>query len=150
MNRICELLNIKYPCVQGGMAWISDGALAAAAANAGIVGLVAAAAAPADVVRAEIGRARELTGGVFGVNIMLMSPHSADIARLVIDEGVQLVTTGAGSPSPYMAAWKEAGIKVLPVIASVAQAKKMERLGADRSEERRVGKECRSRWSPYH
>ena len=131
MNRICKLLDIKYPCIQGGMAWIADGRLAAAAANAGVAGLVAAGAAPADIVREQIRRARELTNNTFGVNIMLMSPHSADIAQLVIDEKVALVTTGAGSPSPYMAAWKEAGIKILPVIASVAQAKKMERLGAD-------------------
>ena len=130
-SALTRLLPLKYPCFQGGMAWIADGVLAAAAANAGAAGLIAAGSAPVDAVREEIAKARAATNGVFGLNIMLMSPSASDIAQLVLDEGIRLVTTGAGSPAKYLPAWKEAGVTVVPVIASVAQAQKMERLGAD-------------------
>lgn len=128
---VTQLLSIKYPCIQGGMAWISDASLAAAVSNAGGLGLIAAGSAPSDVVRAEIRKAKTLTDRPFGVNIMLMSPSAADIARVVVEESVAVVTTGAGSPVKYMDDWKKADIKVIPVIAAVAQAIRMERAGAD-------------------
>lgn len=127
---ICDLLGIKYPVFQGGMAWIADGKLAAAVSNGGGLGIIAAGNAPADVVREEIKIAKSLTDRPFGVNIMLMSPFADDIAALVAEEKVAVVTTGAGNPSKYMAAWKEADIKVIPVVASVALAKLMARTGA--------------------
>ncbi len=130
-TKITELLGIRYPCLQGGMAWIADASLAAAVSNAGGLGLIAAGSAPADVVREEIRKTRSMTDKPFGVNIMLMSPSAGDIAQLVIEEGVQVVTTGAGSPAQYIEAWKNAGIKVIPVVAAVAQAVRMERAGAD-------------------
>ena len=130
-TRITRLLDIKYPIFQGGMAWVSDGKLAAAVANAGGVGLIAAGNAPADYVREQINIARSLTDGVFGVNIMLMSPVADDIAQLVADEHIKIITTGAGNPGKYMEVWKNAGIKVVPVVPSVALAKRMERAGAD-------------------
>ena len=130
-SRITELLGIKYPIFQGGMAWVAESHLAAAVSNAGGFGLIGAANAPADVVRNYIHEARELTDKPFGVNIMLMSPFAEDIAQLVTEEKVAAVTTGAGNPEKYMAQWKAAGIKVIPVIASVALAKRMERVGAD-------------------
>lgn len=130
-TRITRLLGIKYPIFQGGMAWVSDGKLAAAVANAGGVGLIAAGNAPADYVREQINIARSLTDGVFGVNIMLMSPVADDIAQLVADEHIKIITTGAGNPGKYMEVWKNAGIKVVPVVPSVALAKRMERAGAD-------------------
>ena len=130
-TRVTELLNIKYPIFQGGMAWVAESHLAAAVSNAGGFGLIGAANAPADVVRNYIHEARELTDKPFGVNIMLMSPFAEDIAQLVTEEKVAAVTTGAGNPEKYMAQWKAAGIKVIPVIASVALAKRMERVGAD-------------------
>ena len=130
-TRITRLLGIKYPIFQGGMAWVSDGKLAAAVANAGGVGLIAAGNAPADYVREQINIARSLTDGVFGVNIMLMSPVADDIAQLVADEHIRIITTGAGNPGKYMEVWKNAGIKVVPVVPSVALAKRMERAGAD-------------------
>lgn len=131
-NRICELLNIKYPIIQGGMAWIAESNLASAVSNAGGLGLIAGGSAPIDYLRAEIRKTREMTGGKpFGVNIMLMSPNAEDLAQLVIDEKVPVVTTGAGSPAKFMPAWKEANIKVIPVIPTVALAKRMEKSGAD-------------------
>lgn len=128
---ITEMLGIKYPVFQGGMAWVADGTLAAAVTNGGGLGIIAAGNAPADVVREEIKKARTLTDGPFGVNIMLMSPFADDIAQLVCEEKVAVVTTGAGNPSTYIKQWKEAGIKIIPVVASVAMAKLMERLGVD-------------------
>ena len=130
-TRVTELLGIEKPIIQGGMAWVAESHLAAAVSNAGGFGLIGAANAPADVVRNYIHEARELTDKPFGVNIMLMSPFEEDIAQLVTEEKVAAVTTGAGNPEKYMAQWKAAGIKVIPVIASVALAKRMEREGAD-------------------
>ena len=130
-TRVTELLGIEKPIIQGGMAWVAESNLAAAVSNAGGFGLIGAANAPADVVRNYIHEARELTDKPFGVNIMLMSPFAEDIAQLVTEEKVAAVTTGAGNPEKYMAQWKAAGIKVIPVIASVALAKRMERVGAD-------------------
>ena len=130
-TRVTELLRIEKPIIQGGMAWVAESHLAAAVSNAGGFGLIGAANAPADVVRNYIHEARELTDKPFGVNIMLMSPFAEDIAQLVTEEKVAAVTTGAGNPEKYMAQWKAAGIKVIPVIASVALAKRMERVGAD-------------------
>ena len=130
-TRVTELLGIEKPIIQGGMAWVAESHLAAAVSNAGGFGLIGAANAPADVVRNYIHEARELTDKPFGVNIMLMSPFAEDIAQLVTEEKVAAVTTGAGNPEKYMAQWKAAGIKVIPVIASVALAKRMKRVGAD-------------------
>ncbi|MCI6831150.1 MAG: nitronate monooxygenase [Clostridiales bacterium] len=130
-TKITELLGIKYPVFQGAMAWIADAGLAAAVSNAGGLGIIAAGAAPVEFVRDEIRRAKQLTDKPFAVNIMLLNPNAPELAQLVIDEGVKVVTTGAGSPAKYMKAWKEAGIKVIPVIASTAYAKRMERMGAD-------------------
>lgn len=130
-TRVTELLGIEKPIIQGGMAWVAESHLASAVSNAGGFGLIGAANAPADVVRNYIHEARELTDKPFGVNIMLMSPFAEDIAQLVTEEKVAAVTTGAGNPEKYMAQWKAAGIKVIPVIASVALAKRMERVGAD-------------------
>ena len=127
---ICEMLGIQYPVFQGGMAWIADGRLAAAVSEGGGLGIVAAGNAPADVIREEIRIAKSLTDKPFGVNIMLMSPFADEIAALVCEEKVAVVTTGAGNPSKYMKAWKEAGIHVIPVVPSVAMAKLMTRLGA--------------------
>ena len=129
-SKICQILGIEYPVFQGGMAWIADGKLAAAVSNGGGLGIIAAGNAPADYVRKQIQIARELTNKPFGVNIMLMSPFAADIAALVIEEEVPVVTTGAGNPARYMKAWKEADIKVVPVVASVAMARLMTRIGA--------------------
>lgn len=130
-TRITELLGIEHPIIQGGMAWVAEHHLAAAVSNAGGLGLIGAANAPAQVVREEIRKAKSLSNKPFGVNIMLLSPHAEEIAQLVIEEGVEVVTTGAGSPEKYIKSWKEAGIKVIPVVASVALARRMERVGAD-------------------
>lgn len=130
-TRITELLGIEHPIIQGGMAWVAEHHLAAAVSNAGGLGLIGAANAPAQIVREEIRKAKSLSSKPFGVNIMLLSPHAEEIAKLVIEEGVEVVTTGAGSPEKYIKAWKEAGIKVIPVVASVALARRMERVGAD-------------------
>ncbi len=130
-NRICETLGIKYPVFQGGMAWIADASLASAVSNAGGLGLISSVNAGTEAVRNEIRKCREMTDKPFGVNIMLQAPNAAEIAQMVIEEGVKILTTGAGSPAPYMAAWKEAGIKVIPVVASVALALKMQSAGAD-------------------
>ena len=127
---ICEMLGIKYPVFQGGMAWISDGKLAAAVSDAGGLGIIASGNAPGDYVREQIRIAKSLTDKPIGVNIMLLSPYADDIAKIVIEEKVNVVTTGAGNPSKYMKDWLSAGIKVIPVVASVAMAKLMTRIGA--------------------
>ena len=129
-SEICEILGIEYPVFQGGMAWIADGKLAAAVSNGGGLGIVAAGNAPGEYVREQIKIARSLTSKPIGVNIMLMSPFADEVAQVVTEEKVEVVTTGAGNPSKYMKAWKEAGIKVIPVVASVSMAKLMTRLGA--------------------
>ena len=125
-----DLLGIEYPVFQGGMAWIADGKLAAAVSEGGGLGIVAAGNAPADYVREQIHIAKSLTEKPFGLNIMLMSPFASDIARLAAEEKVAVVTTGAGNPAQYMDMWRSAGIKVIPVVASVAMAKLMTRTGA--------------------
>lgn len=130
-TRVTELLNITYPVIQGGMAWVAEHNLAAAVSNAGGFGLIGAANAPVEVVREEIRKAKALTDKPFGVNIMLLSPHAEDVAQVVVEEKVAAVTTGAGNPEKYMKLWKDAGIKVIPVIASVALARRMEKYGAD-------------------
>ena len=127
---ICNILGIRYPVFQGGMAWIADATLAAAVSEAGGLGLISAVNYGKEAVREEIRKARSLTAKPFGVNIMLAAPDAHDIASLVVEEGVKIVTTGAGSPAKYMDMWKEAGIKVIPVVASVAYALKMQELGA--------------------
>ena len=127
---ITQILGIEKPIFQGGMAWIADAHLAAAVSNAGGLGLISSINAGTEAVREEIRKARRLTGKPFGVNIMLAAPNAADIAALVVEEGIGIVTTGAGSPAPYMEAWKAAGIRVIPVVASVAYAIKMQELGA--------------------
>ena len=127
---ICELLGIEYPVFQGGMAWIADAKLAAAVSNGGGLGIISAMNANADWLRGQIRAAKELTDKPFGVNIMLMSPFADEVAKVVAEEGVKVVTTGAGNPGKYMAAWKEAGIRVIPVVASVGLARMMERAGA--------------------
>lgn len=130
-TEITKLLGIEYPIIQGGMAWVAEHHLAAAVSEAGGLGLIGGANAPAEVVRNEIREARKLTDKPFGVNVMLMSPHAEEIAKVVVEEGIKVVTTGAGSPEKYMQMWKEAGIAVIPVVASVALARRMERCGAD-------------------
>ncbi len=129
-SAICDMLGITYPVFQGGMAWIADGKLAAAVSGGGGLGIIAAGNAPGDYVREQIRIARSLTEKPIGVNIMLMSPFADDVAQVVVEESVPVVTTGAGNPSKYMKAWKEADIRVIPVVASVAMAKLMTRLGA--------------------
>lgn len=131
MNKICNMLNIQYPIFQGAMAWIADHAIAAAVSEAGGLGIIASGNAPADWVRAEIKALKEITSKPFGVNIMLLSPHAEEVAKVVVEEGVTIVTTGAGDPGKYMTMWKEAGIKVIPVVPSVALARRMEKQGAD-------------------
>lgn len=130
-TRITELLGIEHPIIQGGMAWVAEHNLAAAVSAAGGLGLIGGANAPADVVRSEIRKAKELTDKPVGVNVMLLSPHADEVAKVVVEEGIKVVTTGAGNPEKYMEMWKNAGIKVIPVVASVALAKRMERYGAD-------------------
>lgn len=131
-TRITRLLGCKYPILQGGMAWIAESTLASAVSNAGGVGIIAGGSAPIDYLREEIRKTKANVGDKpFGVNIMLMSPNADALAQLVIEEGVPMVTTGAGNPGKYMEAWKAAGIKVIPVVPSVALARRMERSGAD-------------------
>ena len=130
-TEICDLLGIRYPVFQGGMAWIADGKLAAAVSEGGGLGIIAAGNAPADYVKEQLRIAKELTHKPIGLNIMLMSPFADDVAKVAVEEQVQVVTTGAGNPSKYIKDWKAAGIKVIPVVASVAMAKLMTRLGAD-------------------
>ena len=129
-SQLCELLGIRYPLFQGGMAWIADGKLAAAVSEGGGLGIIGAGSAPASWVREQIRIAKALTDKPFGVNIMLMSPFEDEIAQVLAEEQVAVVTTGAGNPGKYMELWTAAGIKVIPVVASVALAKRMERLGA--------------------
>ena len=130
-TRLTELLGIKHPIIQGGMAWTATAELAAAVSNAGGIGIIGAGHMPTDVLRTEIRNAKALTDKPFGVNLMLLTPHIDEIVDMVIEEGVYVVTTGAGNPSKYMAALKEAGIKVLPIAPSVAMAKRLESIGAD-------------------
>lgn len=130
-TEITELLGIEYPIIQGGMAWVAEHHLAAAVSEAGGLGLIGAASAPAEWVREQVQKAKALTDKPFGVNIMLMSLYADEVAKIIVEEGVKVVTTGAGNPEKYMAMWKEAGVKVIPVVASVALAKRMERCGAD-------------------
>ncbi|RLV16639.1 enoyl-[acyl-carrier-protein] reductase FabK [Streptococcus iniae] len=130
-TRITELLNIDYPIFQGGMAWVADGDLAGAVSNAGGLGIIGGGNAPKEVVKANIDRVKSITSNPFGVNIMLLSPFADDIVDLVIEEGVKVVTTGAGNPGKYMDRLHEAGIIVIPVVPSVALAKRMEKLGVD-------------------
>ena len=130
-TEVTRLLGIEVPVIQGGMAWVAEYHLAAAVSNAGGLGLIGAASAPAEWVRDQIRKAKELTDRPFGVNIMLMSPYAEEVAQVVVEEGVKVVTTGAGNPEKYMEMWKKAGVKVIPVVASAALAKRMERCGAD-------------------
>lgn len=130
-SRICEMLGIKYPVFQGGMAWVADASLAAAVSNAGGLGLISSVNAGTEAVRNEIRKCKEMTDKPFGVNIMLQAPNAGEIAQMVVEEGVKILTTGAGSPAQYMEMWKASGIKVIPVVASVALALKMQSAGAD-------------------
>lgn len=130
-TRITELLGIEYPIIQGGMAWVAEYNLAAAVSNAGGFGIIGAASAPPEIVREQIRKCKELTDKPFGVNVMLMNPNAKEVAKIVIEEGVKAVTTGAGNPAKYIPMWKEAGVKVMPVVASVAMAVMMERAGVD-------------------
>ncbi len=130
-NRVCELLGVEYPIIQGGMAWVATAELAAAVSNAGGIGLIAAGNAPVDYVREQIHKARTLTDKPFGVNVMMMSPYAAEIMAMLVEERVAVVTTGAGNPGQYIPALKEAGTVVIPVIPSVALAQRMEKAGAD-------------------
>jgi len=129
-NPICDMLGIEYPIFQGGMAWVSESSLASAVSNAGGLGIIAAGAAPGEIIREQIKKTKELTKNPFGVNIMLMSPYADDIARICCEEGVAIVTTGAGTPSKYMADFAAAGVKVIPLVPSVAIAKSMAKMGA--------------------
>lgn len=129
-SKICDLLGIKYPIIQGGMAWVADASLAAAVSNAGGLGIITG-ACPPDIVREEIRKCKQMTDKPFGVNIMLQAPEVEKIAQIVVEEGVKILTTGAGSPAPFMEMWKAAGIKVMPVVASVALALRIERMGVD-------------------
>lgn len=131
ITEVTKLLGIQYPVIQGGMAWVAEHHLAAAVSEAGGLGLIGASAAPAEWVRNEIREAKKLTDKPFGVNIMLMSPYADEVAKVVAEEDVKVVTTGAGNPEKYMELWKNAGIRVIPVVASVALARRMERAGAD-------------------
>ena len=130
-TRITELLGIEYPIIQGGMAWVAEYHLAAAVSSAGGLGIIGAASAPPEVVREQVREVKRLTDRPFGVNVMLMNPNAAEVARVVVEEGVPVVTTGAGNPGKFIPMWKEAGVRVIPVIASAAMAKLMERAGAD-------------------
>lgn len=129
--KLCEILGIEYPIIQGGMAWVANSSLAAAVSNGGGLGIIAGANAPIDYLRDEIRKTKRLTGKPFGVNIMLLSDNAEELAHMVCEEGVKVVTTGAGNPGKYIEMWKANGIKVIPVVASVAFARRMERAGAD-------------------
>ncbi|NLM53229.1 MAG: enoyl-[acyl-carrier-protein] reductase FabK [Firmicutes bacterium] len=130
-TRLCELLGIAYPILQGGMAWVATGELAAAVSEAGGLGIIGAGNAPADVLQAEIKKAKELTDKPFGVNLMLLSPFVEEVVELLCAEGVRVVTTGAGNPGKYIDRFKAKGIKVIPVVSAVALAKRLERVGVD-------------------
>lgn len=129
-TRITELLNIEYPIFQGGMAWVAEHTLAAAVSNAGGLGILASGGAPCEWIREEIRKTKTLTDKPFGVNLMLMNPEAEAIARMLVEEGVQVVTTGAGNPEKYFSMWKEAGMIIIPVVASVALARRMDKYGA--------------------
>ena len=131
MNQVCEMLNIQYPIFQGAMAWIADHAIAAAVSEAGGLGIIAAGNAPGEWLRKEIRALKQITNKPFGVNIMLLSPYAEEVAKIAVEEGASIVTTGAGDPGKYMSMWKEAGVKVIPVVPSVALARRMEKQGAD-------------------
>ena len=131
MKTICDLLGISYPIIQGGMAWVATHSIAAAVSEAGGLGIIAAGHAPSEWLREEIRACKTITNKPFGVNIMLLSPYVDEVAQVVVEEGVSMVTTGAGNPGKYMELWKNAGIKVIPVVPSVALAKRMEKCGAD-------------------
>lgn len=130
-SRICDLLNIEYPILQGGMAWVATGELAAAVSEAGGLGIIGSGQAPADWVKSEIQKVKARTSKPFGVNVMLMSPFLEDVMQVILDERVPVITTGAGNPGKYVPALKEIGTKVIPVVASVALAKRLERAGVD-------------------
>lgn len=130
-TEITELLGIRYPIIQGGMAWVAEYHLAAAVSKAGGFGIIGAASAPPEIVREQIHKVREITDQPFGVNVMLMNPNAPEVAKVVVEEGIAAVTTGAGNPAAYVKMWKDAGIKVIPVVASVAMARMMEKAGAD-------------------
>ena len=130
-TRITKLLGSKYPMIQGGMAWIAESTLASAVSNAGAVGLIAGGSAPIDYLREQIRICKEKTQNPFGVNIMLMHPQADEFAKIVVEEGVPVVTTGAGNPGKYVPMWKAAGIKVIPVVAAAVLAKHLEPLGID-------------------
>lgn len=130
-SRLCDMLGITYPIIQGGMAWIADASLASAVSNAGGLGLISSINTDTEAVRAEIRKCRTMTDKPFGVNIMLQAPNAAEIAALVVEEGVKIVTTGAGSPAKYVEMWKAAGMRIIPVVGSVALALKMQQLGVD-------------------
>lgn len=129
-SQLCEMLGIQYPLFQGGMAWIADGKFAVAVSEGGGLGIIGAGSAPVSWVRERIHIAKSLTAKPFGINVMLMSPYADEVAQAAAKEKVAVVTTGAGNPGKYMDLWKEAGIKVIPVVASVALAKRIERMGA--------------------
>lgn len=131
MNKVCEILNIKYPIIQGGMAWVADANLASAVSNAGGLGLIAGGNAPKEIIKEEIRKCRTLTDKPFGVNVMLLSPFADDIIDLIIEERIPVITTGAGNPAKYMDRLKEVNTKVIPVVPSIALAQRMEKLGAD-------------------
>lgn len=128
---ITELLNIEYPIFQGAMAWVAEHTLAAAVSNAGGLGIIASGGASCETVREEVRQTKALTDKPFGVNVMLMNPEAEEIAKMLVEEGVAVVTTGAGNPEKYFPLWKEAGVKIIPVVASVGLAKRMEKYGAD-------------------
>lgn len=130
-TEITELLGIRYPIIQGGMAWVAEYHLAAAVSKAGGFGIIGAASAPPEIVREQIRKVREITDQPFGVNVMLMNPNAPEVAKVATEEGIAAVTTGAGNPAAFMKMWKDAGIKVIPVVASVAMARMMEKAGAD-------------------
>lgn len=130
-TRICDLLGIEYPIIQGGMAWVATYELATAVSEAGGLGIIGAGGAPASWIREQIKQAKKATDKPFGVNLMLMNPEADQIAQIIAEEKVKVVTTGAGNPGKYVQMWKEAGVKVIPVVASVALAKLMERGGVD-------------------
>jgi enoyl-[acyl-carrier protein] reductase II len=130
-TRLCDVLNIDYPIIQGGMAWVATAELAAAVSNAGGLGIIGAGNAPGEFVKEQVKKARSLTKRPFGVNVMLLSPFAEDVMQVVYEEKVPVITTGAGNPGKYVDKLKDAGIKVLPVVPSVALAKRMERDGVD-------------------
>ena len=130
-TKLTEILGTEYPMIQGGMAWVADAYLAAAVSNGGALGLIAAGSMNGELLRQEIRKCRTLTDKPFGVNIMLMNPCAEELAKVVIEEKVHVVTTGAGSPGKFVPAWKEAGVRVIPVVASTGLARRMESLGVD-------------------